>query len=56
MLFRPLSLTLGKMFSRFPLKTVLIVPFILQIVTAVGLVDIFLLSMDANQLRLWRVS
>ncbi|NET77163.1 response regulator [Okeania hirsuta] len=41
MLFRPLSLTLGKMFSRFPLKTVLIVPFILQIVTAVGLVGYF---------------
>ncbi|NEO57511.1 MAG: response regulator [Okeania sp. SIO3B5] len=41
MLFRPLSFTLGKMFSKLPLKTVLIVPFILQIVSAVGLVGYF---------------
>ena len=41
MVFKPLSLTLGKMFSKFPLKTVLIIPFILQIVSAVGLVGYF---------------
>ena len=38
---KTLSLKLGKMFNKLPLKAVLIVPFILQIVTTVGLVGYF---------------
>ncbi|MGB3509773.1 MAG: ATP-binding protein [Microcoleaceae cyanobacterium] len=41
MVLKPLSLSLGKMCSKLRLKTVLIVPFVLQIVSAVGLVGYF---------------
>ncbi|MDJ0555000.1 MAG: sensor histidine kinase, partial [Microcoleaceae cyanobacterium MO_207.B10] len=41
MVFKLLSPDLDKMFSKLPLKTILIVPFVLQIVSAVGLVGYF---------------
>ena len=44
MLFKLLSPDLGKMFNKLPLKTILIVPFILQIVSVVGLVGYFSLT------------
>ncbi len=48
MAFKVLSLSLGKMFSKLPLKTVLIVPFVMQILGTFGLLG-YLAFMNGQQ-------